>query len=138
MTKKQKTEFCFFLPVKREHTNKPLLELTIECLHKIVGPFPLQEFESDDLVETLDSIYFEFISRNYAKVATQNTFIIICDYSKLFPAQQFVVRSVENVEQDNQKNSLVLHSKKDKKITYVRPMNYRHPFVNKIIRKVKT
>ena len=98
----------------------------------------MQEFEGIDIVETLDSIYFGFISKNYPTVTTQNTFIIICDYSRLFPAQQFIVRSVKSIKKDKEKNSLIIRSKQNKEITYVRPMTYRHPFVNKIIRKVIT
>ena len=138
MIKKQKHEFCFFLPVISEHKNKPPLDLTIDCFHKLRGPFPMQEFEGIDIVETLDSIYFGFISKNYPTVTTQNTFIIICDYSRLFPVQQFIVRSVKSIKTDKEKNSLTIRSKQNKEITYVRPMTYRHPFVNKIIRKVIT
>lgn len=137
MDKKQNTKFCFFLPIKSKYSNNKIFELSSSYFNKVKGPFPLDEFEGEDRASTLDSVFFDFIQKTYKCPAVQNNFVILSDYGQLFPSHHYVVRYIRNIDKKEIKDSIIIKSKRNKRIAYVAPVPYRHPFVHSITRKEK-
>jgi hypothetical protein len=130
-------KFGFFLPCESNLKNVSMSVMTRENYSKLHGPYPLEEFCSNDdpINVRLDQFIGYMYSTEIISERKDLDMIILCDYSCIYHARNFFVTSVGNPELKIDdaliSNTLIIKSNTDKNRIYVSPPVSSHYFTTK-------
>lgn len=131
-------KFGFFLPCESHLKDVSMSNVTRENYSKLQGPFPLEEFCSNDdpINVRLDQFIDYMYSTKIIEERKNLDMIILCDYSCIYHARNFFVTTLDNpevkaIESELISSTLIIKSNTDKNRIYVSPPVSSHYFTTR-------